>query len=107
MPFCAVNIQHEEKYVTFLLLGIGCFVAAVASFFTLLFRGNLGHLRSVLILARAFIRVHWYIIPIAVLLSGLSLAMMALLARLLEITQSNVRMNYLNRAAYDQFMMAK
>lgn len=106
MPYCPATTT-EEKHTTFVVLAVGCFVAAVVVLVFCMFRGHIYRLRTVLILARACLRTHWYVVVLAIALSALSLAMMALLAKLLELTQSNVRLNYLNRAAYDQFVMAK
>jgi hypothetical protein len=86
------------------VLAVGCFVAVVISIIMILVRKNIANVRVVLVLARAFMRSHWYIVFYAIFLSGLSMTMLILLVHLLEVTQTNVVMNYLNHAAYDQLV---
>jgi hypothetical protein len=67
-------------------------------------RRSSSNVRIVLILARAFIRSYWYIVLFGIFLSGLSLDMLRLMMHLIKVTQSNVQLNFLNHAAYNQLI---
>lgn len=59
VPFSAETVLNEERYVTFMILGCFCLLAAVVVFVTILLKQNIGKLQPVLILARGLLRFHW------------------------------------------------
>lgn len=108
LPLFETVIQEGKRPFLYLLLGVSFLIAAAISSTMFCVKLNvLRRIQYVLKMAKTFVQDNWGILFISLFLCGLSLAVLALLIHLLEVTQSNVKLDYMMHGAYNQLVQKK